>query len=305
MALVDVEEVKVVGPNPAPFGDGYQFEITFECIEELEDDLEWKIVYVGSASDESKDQTLEEVMVGPVPLGTSKFSLESPGADWEGIPAQDRLGVTVLNVCCSYKGQPFVNVGYYVNNEYYEDKGPDEGGVAAVELPSVVDASRVYRNVMTDEPRVTRYNIKWHLKEGEALPEPPPTPRDLAVRPLPPSDQLAADDDGDDLEEDDDDEEEPEEELEEEDDDDDQGREIDLEDDDDDVVEDDGDVEEDGDDLEEDDVQGEGEPPPTKRQRTEEDLEDDDVVEEDDVEEDQEFDEDDDDDEPGDEANAS
>ena len=39
-------------------------------------DLEFKVVYVGSAESEAHDQTLESVMVGPVPVGTSKFRLE-------------------------------------------------------------------------------------------------------------------------------------------------------------------------------------------------------------------------------------
>ena len=210
MALVDVEEVKVTGQNPALFTAGYEFEITFECIEELSDDLEWKVVYVGSASDEAMDQTLEEVMVGPVPLGTSKFTLEAAAPDWSRIPHQDRLGVTVLNVCCSYKGQPFVNVGYYVNNEYYLMNGPNDGGkptLDAAELPSELDQACVFRNVMVNEPRVTRYNIKWHLQPGEVLPEPPPTPRDLSKIGKGPLHGLAVndDEDGDDLGDDDED----------------------------------------------------------------------------------------------------
>ena len=39
-------------------------------------DLEFKVVYVGSAETESHDQILESVMVGPVPVGVSKFVLE-------------------------------------------------------------------------------------------------------------------------------------------------------------------------------------------------------------------------------------
>ena len=70
MALVDLIDVKLSSPNPSPFTAPLEFEITFECLENLEDDLEWKITYVGSAEDPSKDQLLEEVMVGPVPLGT-------------------------------------------------------------------------------------------------------------------------------------------------------------------------------------------------------------------------------------------
>ena len=39
-------------------------------------DLEWKVVYVGSASGPQYDQELDAVLVGPVPIGTSKFVLQ-------------------------------------------------------------------------------------------------------------------------------------------------------------------------------------------------------------------------------------
>lgn len=39
-------------------------------------DLEWKVLYVGSAEDVDHDQVLEEVMVGPVPVGINKFVLQ-------------------------------------------------------------------------------------------------------------------------------------------------------------------------------------------------------------------------------------
>lgn len=35
--------------------------------------MEWKIVYVGSAEDETYDQVLDCIMVGPVPVGINKF----------------------------------------------------------------------------------------------------------------------------------------------------------------------------------------------------------------------------------------
>ncbi len=42
--------------NPSGFEDKLQFEITFECLEDLPEDLEWKIIYVGSAESEEFDQ---------------------------------------------------------------------------------------------------------------------------------------------------------------------------------------------------------------------------------------------------------
>jgi histone chaperone ASF1 len=131
MSIVDVLEVKYVSENPSAFDAPLRFEVTFECLDSLEDDLEWKIVYVGSAEDQGRDQVLEEVMVGPVPLGTSKFVLEAPPPSFAAIPRGDRLGVTVVSITCAYLDQPFVSVGYYVNNEYFAPgAGPREGGAA-------------------------------------------------------------------------------------------------------------------------------------------------------------------------------
>jgi histone chaperone ASF1 len=69
MSVVSLLGVKILN-NPAPFTASYQFEITFECLEQLQKgeqfkakssvafdlltrailDLEWKLTYVGSAT---------------------------------------------------------------------------------------------------------------------------------------------------------------------------------------------------------------------------------------------------------------
>ena len=40
---------------------------------DVTEDLEWKIIYVGSAESEEFDQILDTVYVGPVPEGRHKF----------------------------------------------------------------------------------------------------------------------------------------------------------------------------------------------------------------------------------------
>ena len=81
-------------------------------------DLEWKIIYVGSASSEAHDQTLDSVLVGPVPAGRHRFVFQANAPDTAKIPSDDVVGVTVVLLTCSYKCHEFVRVGYYVNNEY-------------------------------------------------------------------------------------------------------------------------------------------------------------------------------------------
>jgi histone chaperone ASF1 len=60
MAKVHITNV-VVLDNPSSFYNPFQFELTFECIDPLSEDLEWKMIYVGSAESEDHDQVLDTV----------------------------------------------------------------------------------------------------------------------------------------------------------------------------------------------------------------------------------------------------
>lgn len=110
MAKVHVQNV-VVLDNPSQFSNPFQFEITFECIEDLQEDLEWKIIYVGSAESEAYDQVLDTVYVGPVPEGRHMFVFQADSPQPGKIPVADAVGVTVVLLTCSYRGQEFIRVG--------------------------------------------------------------------------------------------------------------------------------------------------------------------------------------------------
>ena len=104
MAKVHVCNVLVLD-NPARFMSKLEFEITFECIEDLPEDLEWKIIYVGSAESEEFDQILDTVYVGPVPEGRHKFVFTADPPNPQKIPVSDVVGVTVILITCAYRGQ--------------------------------------------------------------------------------------------------------------------------------------------------------------------------------------------------------
>jgi len=104
--------------NPARFSDVYRFRVTFECIAPLEDDLEWRLIFVSCPGDEALDQELDDCLVGPVPQGINSFEFEGSAPDPSRIPEDDVLGVAALILTGSYKDQEFVRVGYYQNTEY-------------------------------------------------------------------------------------------------------------------------------------------------------------------------------------------
>ena len=55
MAKVTISEVEPLQPE-CLFTDPFKFKIRFNCIEDLQDDLDWKIIYVGSANSNQHDQ---------------------------------------------------------------------------------------------------------------------------------------------------------------------------------------------------------------------------------------------------------
>uniref|UniRef100_UPI00358EA922 histone chaperone ASF1-like n=1 Tax=Myxine glutinosa TaxID=7769 RepID=UPI00358EA922 len=161
MAKVQVNNV-VVLDNPSPFLNPFQFEITFECVENLPEDLEWKIVYVGSAESEDYDQILDSVLVGPVPAGRHMFVFQADAPNPELIPDADAVGVTVVLITCTYRGQEFIRVGYYVNNEYTDPELRENPPVKPI-------YDKLQRNILASNPRVTRFQINWD--DGEKVSE--------------------------------------------------------------------------------------------------------------------------------------
>ncbi|KAH6900207.1 histone chaperone [Thelonectria olida] len=168
MSVVSLLGVNVMN-NPAKFGDKYEFEITFECLEQLEKDLEWKLTYVGSATSDQYDQELDSLLVGPIPVGVNKFIFEADAPSTTRIPDADILGVTVILLTCAYDGREFVRVGYYVNNEYDSEE-------LNAEPPSKPIIERVRRNVLAEKPRVTRFAIKWDSEASAPAEFPPEQP---------------------------------------------------------------------------------------------------------------------------------
>ncbi|KAE8382594.1 histone chaperone asf1 [Aspergillus bertholletiae] len=168
MSVVSLLGVKIQN-NPAPFLAPYQFEITFECLEQLQKDLEWKLTYVGSATSSEYDQELDSLFVGPIPVGVNKFIFEAEAPDLKRIPTSEILGVTVILLTCSYDGREFVRVGYYVNNEYDSED-------LSQEPPAKPIIERIRRNILAEKPRVTRFAIKWDSEESAPAEYPPDQP---------------------------------------------------------------------------------------------------------------------------------
>ena len=125
-----------------------------KCLAPIADDIEWKLVYVGSAESNEHDQLLDSVLVGPMQVGGYKIVFQAEPPDPRRIPVSDLLGVTIILLSCFYREREFIRVGYYVNLEY---DCPELNEAP----PSPPAYERIVRSILQDTPRVTRYQIDW------------------------------------------------------------------------------------------------------------------------------------------------
>ena len=178
MASIQLKEVELQSANPAMYSESFQFRITVDVLEDLPDDLEVRFVWVGSCESNAFDQKLEELLIGPLRVGTNEFVAQVPPPRWELIPAWDILGVTLLLVTLNYRDQEFVRVGYWVQVAYANvNEDPSTAG-----MPKTIEIEHIGRNVLLTHPTVRTSAIDWGTGQEESMegifPSPPRAPRE-------------------------------------------------------------------------------------------------------------------------------
>uniref|UniRef100_A0A914EA07 Anti-silencing function protein 1 n=1 Tax=Acrobeloides nanus TaxID=290746 RepID=A0A914EA07_9BILA len=124
--------------------------------------LEWELIYVGSSETPDKDQLLDSVVVGPINEGRHKFIFEADPPNPDLIPTENVVDVTVILLRCSYNGQKFTDIGWFVSNEYQDEE--------LVENPPTKPVlEKIRRTIKTDDVRVTMFTIKWDDKQDDEI----------------------------------------------------------------------------------------------------------------------------------------
>ncbi len=62
--------------------------------------------------------------------------------------------MTAILLTCSYNNQEFFRCGFYVNNVYDNEE-------MNMNPPETVEFTKILRNILSDKPRVTKFNIDW------------------------------------------------------------------------------------------------------------------------------------------------
>ena len=117
---VNVTKIEVKNPQDsflAPIKLNIFFEVKEELVEgkppRLTLELEWKIVYVGSAENSAFDQVLEQFIMNKLSKGDMTFEISINHPDPTKIPASELTGASVIMVCAFYRNQEFFRFEFF------------------------------------------------------------------------------------------------------------------------------------------------------------------------------------------------
>ena len=54
MSIVNITNIQIIN-NPSPFNSPIQLSITFETLKPIPYEIDWRLIYIGSAKDEKYD----------------------------------------------------------------------------------------------------------------------------------------------------------------------------------------------------------------------------------------------------------
>ena len=204
MSVVNITNVVPLNAAICSATTPFSFEITLEVTSPLESDLEWKMVYVGNSADESKDQLLDSIELGPLQVATMKFEFAAPAPNLFLVAKDDQLDVSAVFLSAGYKGQEFCRIGYYTKHEYPEGLFPVDPVTGIEAIPENLDLSKLLRKIDSDNPRVTRFLINWDGVNPELAPPAPTYADDEQMDDEDDEDDDDDEDEDDDVDEDDD-----------------------------------------------------------------------------------------------------
>ncbi|KAL3090842.1 hypothetical protein niasHS_007217 [Heterodera schachtii] len=140
--------------NPATPSDHIKLEIVFEIFENIKEDVEWELVFVGTDGREEHDQVLDSVLIGPIQEGRHKFLFEAPPPQIHNLRPEDFMDVTLLLLKCKYREQLFMKIGWFVTHTYTDPELVENP-------PSQPLIEKLKRTIVGEDVRVTSYPIKW------------------------------------------------------------------------------------------------------------------------------------------------
>jgi histone chaperone ASF1 len=147
--------LQLASANPAPFGNAMEWQLTVEATDALPDPIDVVFSWVADVSDPSKDVELDELEVGPFPVGRHTVTLECDAPELDQLDLDHVLDETCMSVVLKYRDQQFVHVGWPVRVKWADPKHEEE-------MPDEVKTELLLREVI-GKRHTSSSDIDWGL----------------------------------------------------------------------------------------------------------------------------------------------
>lgn len=94
--------------------DSFNLKIKFECLRHINQEIQWKVLYVADSEDRACDQELDSIFMNDLAVGASEFDWVVPQPDYSKIPNPAEIfDSTLLMIIVSVKG--YFHYFFYYN----------------------------------------------------------------------------------------------------------------------------------------------------------------------------------------------
>lgn len=135
------------------FTNPFEFEIDFDCLRDVEIELEWNAHLIMQNS--RYNYHLDRILMGPISSGRHIFNFRVDPPDYNSIPQEEWIKNMIVLICCHYKSQEYLRIGYIVHHEYSEGFG------SSCTYDDKLNPNLVLRIIKTDESDFSTFPISW------------------------------------------------------------------------------------------------------------------------------------------------
>ena len=146
--------------------EALQLEVKFDCLKQIDNEIEWRVVYVADPNDSSQDQVLDQIFMDSLDYGASSFEWEVPAPDYSRLASPfDVFDTAILMVIILIEGREFFRCSYLMSCEYASEEMRDNP-------PERVEWAHLHRKISANNPVITVNETVWEkLKTRQVNPQ--------------------------------------------------------------------------------------------------------------------------------------
>ena len=135
--------------------DPLQLEVKFDCLKDIENEVEWRFIYVADPDADSKDQILDQIFMDKLEYGVNNFDWEVSPPDYSKLAnPYDLFDTTIIMIVVLIEGREFFRCSYLLTHEYDSEEMRESP-------PDQIEWERLTRKIKTGNPVITIKEIAW------------------------------------------------------------------------------------------------------------------------------------------------